>query len=154
MDKLEKYIKHADKIKIPDSMKATILTGAGFENIAVRDIHVPEPGPDQLLARVDAAGVCTSILKIIDQGKKHKYLYGWNPGKWPLIMGDEGSVTIVKAGDNLKDKYKIDLEVRTIGQYMLKHPSYTVGETLNTMFEIIEKGDELLKEIDAEEGEI
>lgn len=107
MNKLGKYTNQADKIKIPNTMKATVLSGAGFENIAIREVPVPEPGPDQLLARVDAAGVCTSILKIIEQGKKHKYLYGWDPGKWPLIMGDEGSVTIVKVGNNLKGKYSV-----------------------------------------------
>lgn len=71
------------------------------------------------------------------------------------IIDDLGgdSILFLEMMEEFKEKYKIDLEVRTIGQYMLKHPIYTVGETLNTMFEIIEKGDELLNEIDAEEGE-
>ncbi len=107
MKKLEKYTDPEYMAKIPASMKAIVLYGTGFESIGLREIPVPVPGPDQLLARVDAAGVCTSILKIIDQGKRHKYLYGWDTEKWPLIMGDEGSVTIVKAGGNLRGKYSI-----------------------------------------------
>ena len=52
--------------------------------------------------------------------------------------------------EEFKEKYGINLEVRTIGQYMLKNPVYTVGETLNAVFEIIEKGEELIKEMERE----
>jgi len=107
MGKLEQYKNDFKNYIIPKTMKATVLSGAGFENIAVKEVPVPEPGPKQLLARVDAAGVCTSILKIIQQGTKHKYLYGWDLEKWPLIMGDEGSITIVKAGSELEGKYPV-----------------------------------------------
>lgn len=72
------------------------------------------------------------------------------------IIDDLGgdSILFLEMIEELKEKYKIDLEVRILGQYMLKYPIYTVGETLNTMFEIIEKGAELLKEMDSEEGAI
>lgn len=109
MSKLEKYKNDFKNYKIPKTMKAAILSGVGFENVTVEEIPVPEPGPGQLLARVDAAGVCTSILKIIEQGAKHKYLYGWDPVKWPLILGDEGSLTIVKVGSDLEGKYHIGM---------------------------------------------
>jgi len=107
MSKLEKYMNDFNDYKIPEKMKAIVLSGVGFENIATEELPVPEPGPKQLLARVDAAGVCTSILKIIEQGARHKYLYGWDPSRWPLIMGDEGSLTVVKVGDELKDRYTV-----------------------------------------------
>ncbi len=107
MGKLEQYKNDFKNYKIPRTIKATVLSGLGFENIAVKEVPVPEPGPKQLLARVDAAGVCTSILKIIKQGAKHKYLYGWDPVKWPLTLGDEGSLTIVKIGHELEGKYSI-----------------------------------------------
>jgi len=107
MGKLEQYKNDFKNYKVPETMKATVLSGVGFKNIAVKEVPVPEPGPKQLLARVDAAGVCTSILKIIEQGAKHKYLYGWDPAKWPLILGDEGSLTIVKVGHELEGKYPV-----------------------------------------------
>ena len=88
-------------------MKATVLSGLEFENISIKEVPVPEPGPYQLLARVDAAGVCTSILKIIEQGPQHKLFNGWDPSKWPVILGDEGSLTIVKAGRALESKYPV-----------------------------------------------
>jgi threonine dehydrogenase-like Zn-dependent dehydrogenase len=90
---------------IPKTMTAVMLCGVGFENLQVREIPVPQVGDDQLLARVDAAGVCTSILKIISQADKHTYLNGWNPEKFPLVLGDEGSITIVKVGKNLSSTY-------------------------------------------------
>ncbi|MCD4670063.1 MAG: alcohol dehydrogenase catalytic domain-containing protein [Actinomycetia bacterium] len=105
MSKLEKYENGFKDNKIPETMKATVLSGVGFENIATKEVPVPEPGPKQLLARIDAAGVCTSILKIIQLGANHKYLNGWDPVKWPVILGDEGSLTIVKVGSGLEGKY-------------------------------------------------
>ncbi len=105
MRKLEKYENDFKDYRVPETMKATVLSGVGFENIITKEVPVPEPGPKQLLARVDAAGVCTSILKIIQLGANHKYLNGWDPVKWPAILGDEGSLTIIKVGSGLEDKY-------------------------------------------------
>jgi threonine dehydrogenase-like Zn-dependent dehydrogenase len=94
------------EITVPATMQAVVACGRGFENLAVRDVPVPRPGPHQLLARVDAAGVCTSILKLIDQGPDHTYINGWDMERWPVILGDEGAVTIVQAGSNLADRYR------------------------------------------------
>ncbi len=92
---------------VPATMQALIAKGVGFDNLEVSQVPVPQPGPDQLLARVDAAGVCTSIIKLIEQGDKHTFINGWDLSKWPVILGDEGAVTIVKVGDNLKNTYKV-----------------------------------------------
>ena len=69
------------------------------------------------------------------------------------IIEDLGgdSILFLEMIEELKEKYGIDLEVRTIGQYMLKNPIYTVGETLNTIFEIVEKGEDILEEIEEED---
>ena len=98
--------RHQTDFVIPRTMQAIIACGTGFENLKVAEIPVPQISPNQILARVDAAGVCTSIIKLIEQGEKHTYINGWDIKKWPVILGDEGSVTLVKVGDNLKTKYK------------------------------------------------
>ena len=103
--KLQSYKTDAATATVPKKMKAVVMSGKGFENVSVREVEVPQPGPNQILARVDAAGVCTSILKIIAQGADHTYLNGWDPAKWPLILGDEGSLTLVQVGKNLKDSF-------------------------------------------------
>jgi acyl carrier protein len=69
------------------------------------------------------------------------------------IVDDLGgdSILFMEMIEEFKEKYEIDLEVRTIGLYMLKNPVYTVAETLNAVYEIVEKGEDLIEEI--EEGE-
>lgn len=106
MSKYEEFCCRQDFL-IPKTMQALVASGKGFDNLEVKQVLVPETGPEQLLARVDAAGVCTSILKLIDQGPDHTFIRGWDMEKWPVILGDEGAVTLVKIGDNLKNKYKI-----------------------------------------------
>jgi threonine dehydrogenase-like Zn-dependent dehydrogenase len=85
----------------PAHMRATVLSGTGTDALAVRTIPVPRPGPRQLLARVDAAGICTSVNKLIDQGAEHPLAHGWDPARFPVIVGDEGVVTLVEVGAEL-----------------------------------------------------
>jgi L-iditol 2-dehydrogenase len=70
-------------------------------------VPTPRPGPRQLLARVDAAGICTSLIKLVEQGPVHQFLYGWDIERHPLILGDEGSVTIVQVGPELQGAYRV-----------------------------------------------
>lgn len=66
------------------------------------------------------------------------------------IIDDLGgdSIIFLEMIEEFKEKYDIQIEVRAIGQYMLKNPVYTVGETVNAIFEIIERGDELLADLE------
>lgn len=92
-------------IPVPEVMRATVLAGTGVDQLAVRAIPVPRPGPEQLLCRVDAAGICTSVNKLIDQGAEHPLMHGWDPVAHPVIVGDEGAVTVVAVGEGLRDRY-------------------------------------------------
>ncbi len=105
MSKLAGY-RDARQLRVPRTVRAVTLSGVGFDHLACREIPLPEIGPDQLLCRVDAAGVCTSVLKLIDQGPAHTFLNGWDPARFPIVVGDEGSLTLVKAGANLAAKYQ------------------------------------------------
>jgi threonine dehydrogenase-like Zn-dependent dehydrogenase len=93
--------------EIASEMRALVLSGTGFEHLRVERVPTPRPGPRQLLARVDCAGICTSLIKLVEQGPAHELLSGWDPARWPLILGDEGSVTIVEAGAELRDAYAL-----------------------------------------------
>ena len=90
---------------IPPEMRALVLDGVGFAHLQVRRVPTPRPGPRQMLARVDAAGICTSLIKLVEQGPEHEQLYGWDLERFPLILGDEGSVTVVEVGQELKERY-------------------------------------------------
>ena len=94
-----------EKFIIPDEMRALVLDGTGFEHLQVRKIPTPRPGPGQMLARVDAAGICTSLIKLVEQGPNHQLVYGWDLERWPLILGDEGVVTLVEVGSDLQKTY-------------------------------------------------
>ncbi len=97
----------ATAVEVPARMRALVLDGTGFDHVAVREVPTPRPGPKQMLARVEAAGICTSLIKLIEQGPRHKQLYDWDLTRFPLIMGDEGAVTLVEIGDELRDRYSL-----------------------------------------------
>ena len=90
---------------VPPEMRALVLEGVGFDQMRVRKITTPRPGPRQMLARVDAAGICTSLIKLIEQGSNHQLLYGWDIRRYPLILGDEGSITLVEVGRDLQERF-------------------------------------------------
>ena len=50
------------EIHIPKEMRALVLDGSGWDHLAVRRIRVPKPGPRELLARVDCAGIAPLCL--------------------------------------------------------------------------------------------
>jgi len=89
----------------PREMRALVLAGSGFAHLEVRRVPVLRPGPRQMLARVDAAGICTSLIKLVEQGPAHAQVYGWDLERFPLILGDEGCVTLVEVGRELTDRY-------------------------------------------------
>ncbi|MCA1809318.1 MAG: zinc-binding dehydrogenase [Kiritimatiellia bacterium] len=106
--------------EIPATMQAVRLHGAGFDRISVDTVPVPRPGPRQLLARVDAAGVCSSILKLVAQGSEHTFINGWDMERYPVILGDEGCVTVVAVGDEVSGQYQLGRRYAT--QPAVDHP--------------------------------
>jgi L-iditol 2-dehydrogenase len=91
---------------IPAEMRAVVLTGRGRSALSVHTLAVPEPGPGELLCRVDAAGICTSVNKLIDQGPEHPLMHGWDPSVHPVIVGDEGTVTVVATGEGVATRFR------------------------------------------------
>ncbi|MCK5739100.1 zinc-binding dehydrogenase, partial [bacterium] len=91
-------------VAIPNEMDALMLSGKGFEHLSLQRIPVPQPGPNQFLARVDAVFGCSSDSKIIETGQDHPLMFGWDVKRWPISIGHEGCITAVKVGENLKDQ--------------------------------------------------
>jgi threonine dehydrogenase-like Zn-dependent dehydrogenase len=88
-------------VEIPTQMRAVRLGGQGIDALRIETIPVPEVGPEDVLCRVDATGVCTSNLKLIAQGSEHSLLGGWDLEQFPVILGEEGSLTVVKVGSEV-----------------------------------------------------
>jgi threonine dehydrogenase-like Zn-dependent dehydrogenase len=120
MSKLKNYMKVSQGYQVPDMMQALVLSGAREENLKLTTVKVPECGDRQLLARVDAAIACASDNKLIDQGAEHPLMYGWDVLKYPIIIGHEGTVTIVKVGRNLTGRYRV-------GQKFAVQPAVPTG---------------------------
>lgn len=103
--------RRAGRGEIPETMLAWHVFGAGLENFGQdgKPVEIPtyEVGPDQLLARVDAAGLCFSDIKILNLGGDHPRLFGRDLKSDPIVMGHEASITIVKVGDNYRGKYHV-----------------------------------------------
>ena len=85
------------------------LYGAGMENLGVgnRTIEAPLPefGPDELLIRHDACGLCFSDVKVIKLGEEHPRIYR-DMKKDPVVLGHEVALTVVGVGEKLTDRYR------------------------------------------------
>jgi propanol-preferring alcohol dehydrogenase len=82
-------------------MRAMLLR-APHSALELSDVPTPEPGPDQVLLRVHACGVCRTDLHVFD-GELPK-------PKLPLVLGHEIIGAVVKAGErcpNLKPGERI-----------------------------------------------
>ena len=109
MDKLSLY--RAGRLVLPAENLAWQLYGAGLENFGRngRPARLPMPGwgRDELLARVDAIGICFSDVKLIAQGSSHPRITGRDLGKGPVVPGHEVSLTIVGVGEDLKGRFAV-----------------------------------------------
>ncbi len=106
-DKLDEY-KQASA-PVPGQYRLWPLYGAGFENMGKdgQMIEVPyrRPGPDELVVRHDAVGLCFSDIKIINLGPSHPRIFK-DMKVDPVVMGHEVSMTVVEVGDHMKGQYK------------------------------------------------
>src|SRR5690606_32250878 len=106
-DKLTDY-RHADKIAPKNRLWP--LYGAGFENLGQAgqpiETELPTFGPDELLVRHDACGICFSDIKVINAGQEHPRIFK-DMRTEPVVLGHEVSLTVVGVGDNLKDAYRV-----------------------------------------------
>jgi L-iditol 2-dehydrogenase len=71
-------------------MKAVVYRGK--DDVRLEDVPVPDPGPGEMLVRVDACGICPTDLKKIDKG----LLSG------PRVFGHEIAGTVVALGSGTR----------------------------------------------------
>lgn len=107
-DKLTVY--RLGNAPLPKTNRLWPLYGAGLENFGLDGtfIEVPMPtyGPDELLVRHDACGLCFSDIKVINLGEKHPRIFR-DIRKEPIVLGHEVCMTVVGVGENLRDQYKV-----------------------------------------------
>jgi D-arabinose 1-dehydrogenase-like Zn-dependent alcohol dehydrogenase len=107
-DKLAAY--RLGNTPLPQTNRLWPLYGAGLENFGLDGtfIEVPMPtyGPDDLLVRHDACGLCFSDIKVINLGEKHPRIFR-DIRKEPIVLGHEVSMTVVGVGENLRNQYRV-----------------------------------------------
>ena len=107
-DKLAEY--RQANTPLPDRNQLWPLYGGGFENLGHNGSMIERPlpsyGPDELLVRHDATGICFSDIKVIRAGQNHPRIYR-DMRKEPVVLGHEISLTVVGVGENLRDQYEV-----------------------------------------------
>jgi L-iditol 2-dehydrogenase len=84
-------------------LKAAVRNPQG--GIDIRDIPIPEPGPDQVQVKIAYNGICGSELHMLDPEylKRRPAFPPPPPGAPPRAMGHEASGVISKVGGNVKE---------------------------------------------------
>ncbi len=81
--------------QIPQTMKAVVFKG--IDQLQLEEVPTPQISEDDILIRIDSCSICGSDVRIISNGY-HRV----PPG---TIMGHEIAGTVVKIGDNQKNKF-------------------------------------------------
>ena len=68
----------------------------GAEDLRIEDVPCPQPGPDQALVKMGAAGICGSDMHYFRDGQIGKFKI-----QEPLIPGHEASGVIASLGANV-----------------------------------------------------
>jgi len=92
---------------LPSAIKRWHLTGAGLDSLQEVTIALPNFGPDELLVRHDACGICFSDIKIINLGQEHPRLQGRDMTADPVVMGHEVALTVVGVGNDLTQQFRV-----------------------------------------------
>jgi L-iditol 2-dehydrogenase len=87
---------------VPERMKAWVLGGP--EELSLVDKPVPQPGPAEVLVRVDAVAICATDLEILRHGVP-AMVDGELPFHKNFTIGHEYMGTVVKLGPNV-DEYQ------------------------------------------------
>jgi threonine dehydrogenase-like Zn-dependent dehydrogenase len=85
--------------------RQTYLGSQVYRNprIEIREYDIPSPGPDEVLLKVKACGICGSDVHMA-QADDDGYIYYPGLTGFPCILGHELSGIVVEAGKNAKDK--------------------------------------------------
>ncbi|EXJ96234.1 hypothetical protein A1O1_01360 [Capronia coronata CBS 617.96] len=93
-------------VDIPKLQKAAVKVGSGDEARApVKEVEVPQPGPGQVLVKINWTGLCGS-----DKSLLHDEWSSFGVAMQPAtkgIAGHEGAGTIVAVGEGMEHKWKV-----------------------------------------------
>jgi threonine dehydrogenase-like Zn-dependent dehydrogenase len=95
---------------LPETILSWPLRGPGLENLGLNGQPVEEAlpacGPDELLVRVDAVGLCASDAKMIRLGSQYPLFYGRDLARQPTRLGHEVALTVIRVGERWQADYR------------------------------------------------
>jgi threonine dehydrogenase-like Zn-dependent dehydrogenase len=77
-------------------MKAIVVVSPG--KIEVRDVPMPEPGPDEALVEIEACGLCGTTDRHIVEGRQAHHPAAW----YPAVLGHEAVGKVVQIGRDVR----------------------------------------------------
>ena len=114
--------------ELPREILSWQLKGTGLDSFGTRGrpdtVPFPSYTEDNLIARVDAVGLCYSDIKLISAGPSHPRIEGRDLAVKPTVPGHEVAMTIVGVGDNWKGKFKLG------SRYIIQADIYYKGKGL------------------------
>jgi threonine dehydrogenase-like Zn-dependent dehydrogenase len=137
-------------LDLPSENKAWQLYGPGLESFgddgSPATLPMPTYRADELLARIDAIGVCFSDVKLITQGNTHPRITGRDLVNEPVVPGHEVSLTIVGVGDGLKGKFAVGEKYVVQADVYYKGVNIAFGYALRGgMQQYVTLGEEVLR---------
>lgn len=107
---------------------------------------MPGYGPDQLLVRHDACGICFSDVKVVRAGGDHPRLFGRNLRQDPVVLGHEVTLTVVGVGEALRDRFAVGQRFAVQAEIYYKGRNLAYGYMLQGgMSQYSVLGDEVLR---------
>ncbi|GAA2754013.1 alcohol dehydrogenase catalytic domain-containing protein [Amnibacterium kyonggiense] len=77
---------------------------AASRPLTVDELELDDPGPTELLVRIEAAGICHSDLSVVD---------GDRPRPTPMLLGHEAAGVVERVGADVRDVHEGDRVVLT-----------------------------------------
>ena len=62
--------------------------------VSIVELELDEPGPDEILIKIEAAGICHSDLSVVDGNRVRPV---------PMLLGHEAAGTVVRVGEGVTD---------------------------------------------------
>src|SRR5438105_300479 len=82
------------------TMRAAALDQfGGVEKIQMKTLPIPEPGPDEILLRVEAAGV--GVWDPYEREGEFAKMFGTKP-RFPYVLGSDGAGTVAAVGEQVR----------------------------------------------------